>query len=80
MVAYSILLNVYLSKENENVNYDKYTFTIVKSIKDEKENGTTVKVKLLFDLIQECKNEEEKQKLLQDNQKIVQIVTGKRLL
>ena len=79
MVEYSILLNVYLSKENEKVNYDKYTFTIVKSIKDEKENGTTVKAKLLFDLIKECINEEEKQKLLQDNQKIVQIVTGKKI-
>lgn len=79
MAEYSILLNVYLSKTSEKINYDKYTFTIVKSVKDEKENGTAIKVKLLFDLIQESKDEEEKQKLLQDNQKIVHVVTGKKI-
>lgn len=77
MAEYSILLNVYISRNNQKVNYDKYTFTIVKSIEDKIENGISIKVKLLYDLIQECNDETEKQRLLTDNQKIVQTITGR---
>ena len=79
MSEYSILLNIYLSKEKEKISINDYTFTILKSIKDERKDGTSVKVKLLYDLIQNCKNVSEKQKLLLDNKKIVKIVTGKNI-
>lgn len=79
MSEYSILLNIYLSKEKEKISINDYTFTILKSIKYERKDGTSVKVKLLYDLIQNCKNVSEKQKLLLDNKKIVKIVTGKNI-
>lgn len=79
MAEYSILLNVYISKKDQKVNYDKYTFTIVKSVEDKVENGISVKVKLLYDLIEECNDEAEKQKLLADNQKIVQTIIGRTI-
>ena len=33
----------------------------------------------MYDLINECIDKEERKKLLKDNQKIVQIVTGKKI-
>ena len=71
MSEYSILINIYLCKDN--IKYS--TFTIIKCIKDENKNEKGIKVKLLYDLINECDNE--KEKLLKDNNKIIKIVTGK---
>jgi capA domain-containing protein len=79
MSEYSILLNIYMSNDDGKLNYDKYTFTILKSVKDEMKNGLSVKVRLLYDLINECTDKEKRKKLLQDNKKIVQIVTGKKI-
>ena len=73
MSEYSILINIYLCKDN--IKYS--TFTIIKCIKDENKNEKGIKVKLLYDLINECDNEKEKVKLLKDNNKIIKIVTGK---
>ena len=75
MAEYSILVNMYISKNNQAIKYNKFTFTIVKSVKDNK----SVRVKLLFDLIRETNNIEEKHKLMIDNQKIVKLVTEKNI-
>lgn len=79
MAEYSILLNIYVSKNNEEIDYNKCTFTIVKSVKDKIKDGISVKAKLLYDLIEESDNLEEKQKLMRDNQTIVQLITGKNI-
>lgn len=77
MAEYSLLVNIYISKNNEKIHYDKCTFTIVKSVKDKIKDGISVKTKLLYDLVEETNNIEEKQKLMKDNQKIVKLVIGK---
>lgn len=79
MAEYSLLLNIYISKNNKELCYDKCTFTIVKSVKDKIKDGISVKAKLLYDLIEDTDNIEEKQILMKDNQKIVQLVTGKNI-
>ena len=79
MAEYSILVNVYISKENQNIHFDKYTFTVLKTIKEKTNKGNTLKVCLLYDVIKKCNDENEKKRLLIDNQKIIQIVTGKQI-
>ena len=79
MAEYSLLLNIYISKNNKELCYDKCTFTIVKSVKDKIKEGISVKAKLLYDLIEDTDNIEEKQILMKDNQTIVQMVTGKNI-
>lgn len=79
MAEYSILLNIYISKNDGKIKYDKCTFTIVKSVNDYIEEKDSVKVKLLYDLIKESTSIEEKQNLMKDNQKIVKLVTGKNI-
>lgn len=75
MSEYSILVNIYISKNDNKINYDKFTFTITKTVIDKRPNGNGVKVELLYDLIKKCNDKEERLKLLKDNQKIVEIVT-----
>ena len=77
MSEYSILVNIYISKTDNKINYDKFTFTITKTVIDKRPNGNGVKVELLYDLIKKCNDKEERLKLLKDNQKIVGIVTKK---
>lgn len=72
MSEYSVLLNVYLQKENEEIRINKETFTICKTVADGEKK---VKVKRLYDIINECGDEKEKVKLMLDNKKIVNIVT-----
>lgn len=69
MADYSILLHVYINENNVKLS-NKYSFTIVKTINDNKtKNG--IKVKLLYDLINECTDEKEKNRLMIDNKIIV---------
>ena len=75
MSEYSILVNIYISKNDNKINYDKFTFTITKTVIDKRPNGNGVKVELLYDLIKKCNDKEKRLKLLKDNQKIVEIVT-----
>lgn len=79
MAEYSILLNIYISKSDGKIKYDKCTFTIVKSVKDKIKDGISVKVELLYDLIERTDNLEEKHKLMKDNQTIVQLITGENI-
>ena len=66
------------TKENKKTN-EKAVTTNNKNTQDKVENGISVKVKLLYDLIEECNDEAEKQKLLADNQKIVQTIIGRTI-
>lgn len=64
MSEYSIILNMYISQTKEI----KYTFTVAKSIAIDRNRIKTV---LLYDLINETNDSQEKNKLLQDNAIIV---------
>ncbi|MCL2264557.1 MAG: CapA family protein [Treponema sp.] len=64
---YSVILNIYLSKENQAVKPADFTFSIAKSIAAGKNRVKTV---LLYDLIKSCTNKRNQIKLLQDNLKI----------
>lgn len=79
MADYSLLVNIYISKSHNGIHYDKCTFTIAKSVKNKIKDGISVKTKLLYDLIEEASNVEEKQRLMKDNQTIVHIVTGNNI-
>lgn len=67
MAEYSIVFNIYLNKDGNSVNVDKCTFSIVKSIKI---NDGKIKTVLLYDLINNCNDKEDKKKLISDNLKI----------
>lgn len=67
MAEYSIVFNIYLNKNKNVVNVDKCTFSIVKSIKI---NDGKIKTVLLYDLINNCENQYDKKKLVDDNLKI----------
>lgn len=69
LAEYSIVLNVFLNKVNRMVKVEKCTFSIMKSIKISHDKVKTV---LLYDLINECDDECEKNKLINDNAIIVQ--------
>jgi len=75
MSNYSVLLNIYLEKNQTKVENVKTTFTIVKVI----EENNKIKIKLLYNLINENKDKKEKQLLINDNQKIVSIVTKNKI-
>lgn len=77
MSEYSILLNVYISKTQQKVEVIKKTFTIVKTVVDKEKSANSIKVRLLMDIIKESLDENERNKLLRANKKIVKIVTGK---
>jgi len=64
---YSVIFNLYLSKNNNIVKPADLTFTITKTISAGKNK---VKSVLLFDLIKNCTNLREKRKLLKDNLKV----------
>ena len=70
---YSIIFNIYISKENGTVKVEKVSFAIAKSVK----NGENkIKTVLLYDLIQEARDEE-KEKLLADNLRIYNLFLNK---
>ena len=68
MSEYSIIFNIYISKNKDKVSIDTCTFSIAKSIAYE---GNKIKTVLLYDLINSCKNDIEKEKLISDNRIIV---------
>lgn len=72
MADYSVLLNLYLSKNDKKVKPAKVTFSIAKSISD---GENRVKTVLLFDLINKCTDTNEREKLLHDNLKIYNLFT-----
>ena len=64
---YSIIFNLYLSKNNNIVKTADISFSIAKTVKTGKNR---VKTALLFDLIKNCANTKALAKLLRDNRKI----------
>ncbi len=76
MADYSILLNVYL---DEQANEIKRTFTIVKIVKVEVNNTESIKVKLLCDLINDTQNELLKKQLMSDNNYITKTVLNNEI-
>lgn len=64
MAEYSIVFNIYLSKNEDSILLDTCTFSIAKSIAYD---GNKIKPVLLFDLINNCSNEDEKKKLISHN-------------
>lgn len=77
MAEYSVVFNVYLSKNDKNdvINLS-CTFSIVKNIK--LDNGQ-IKTVLLYDLINACQNNEERFVLMADNAKICNLFTNKKI-
>jgi poly-gamma-glutamate synthesis protein (capsule biosynthesis protein) len=71
--GYSLLFNLYLSKENKTVKRIKTTFSIVKTISDDENKVKTVP---LFDLIKSSTDVDERNKLLDDNLKIYNLFTN----
>ncbi|GHT96728.1 hypothetical protein FACS1894141_7200 [Spirochaetia bacterium] len=67
MADYSVLFNLYLVTYNGKVNIEKCTFTIAKSISISDGRIQTV---LLYNLINNCTDAAEKQRLIEDNLKI----------
>lgn len=76
MSEYSILLNIYLNKNERKIEINKVSFNILKTIKDEENGKKSIKVEELIKLYEHA-DRYEKEKLKQDNKKIVEIVTGK---
>ena len=72
MAEYSILFNIYLSKKDNIVKPENLTFSIAKSISD---GENKVKTVLLHDLIKNCTDTNERNKLLNDNLKIYNLFT-----
>ncbi|MCL2229653.1 MAG: CapA family protein [Treponema sp.] len=73
---YSVLVNLYLSKnKNGDVKMSDATFAIAKTVKDGKNRVKTV---LLYDLINQCCNKNEKNKLTKDNLKIHNRVSSRK--
>jgi len=64
---YSVIFNLYLSKNNNIVKPADITFSMAKTISTGKNK---IKTALLYDLISDCENKREKAKLLNDNLKI----------
>lgn len=75
MAEYSVLFNLYLSKADLEVKLEKHSFSIVKNISIKEGQIKTV---LLYDLINNCNNSEDKRKLLADNLKIYNIFTNSK--
>lgn len=75
MADYSILFNLYLLKDNLGVKLERYSFSIARSIPIA---DGQIKTVLLYDLINNCNNEEEKRELFADNIKIYNTFTNSR--
>ena len=75
MADYSILCNLYLSKNDKIVKHEKATFSIAKSISDGENRVRTV---LLFDLINACVDANERNKLINDNITIYNLFTKQK--
>ena len=73
MSDYSILLHIYLSEDS---NVIKQSFTITKTIINEINGKESIKVRLLHDLINECDDEETKNKLISDNNVVIRKFLG----
>ncbi len=76
---YSILIHIYIEKNEKSVKIEKITFTILKQIIQKTEYGEVVKTEMLNNLINKSKNEIEKKQLLNDNKNIIQIVLDKNI-
>lgn len=76
MAEYSIIFNIYLNKENNKTNVSKCSFSITKSISITENKIKTV---LLYDLINQCIDENEKRKLIDDNLKIYNLFLNTNL-
>ncbi len=74
---YSILIHIYIAKDEKGAKIEKITFSILKQIIQETKYGKVVKTEMLNNLINNSKNEEEKNQLLNDNKNIIQIVLDK---
>jgi len=70
----SVLLHLYLLKEEGRTQIEKCTFSVLKSISC---GGDKVRTVYLFDLIEDCANPGEKECLLQENLRIVNVFTGR---
>jgi poly-gamma-glutamate synthesis protein (capsule biosynthesis protein) len=70
---YSILFNIYLSKETGKMKMEECTFTIAKNIAVSDNKTRTV---LLYDLINQCSDKNEQERLLADNLKVYAMFTG----
>ena len=75
MGDYSILFHLYLTKERVT----KVSFSVLKTVPDLNHKKFGVKVELLVDLLEKEQDESLKEQYLEDNQKIVEIVTGKKI-
>jgi poly-gamma-glutamate synthesis protein (capsule biosynthesis protein) len=75
MAEYSILFNLYLSKDDKAVKPVYLTFSIAKSVSD---GENRVKTVLLFDLIKKCTDADERDRLLFDNLKAYNLFTNKK--
>jgi poly-gamma-glutamate synthesis protein (capsule biosynthesis protein) len=67
MEEYSILFHMYFRRNNLDIKLDRCSFTIAKTISI---SEGIVKTYLLYDLIMQCNDKNEKEKLLKDNLKI----------
>ena len=74
MPEYSVLINLYLIKKDGKAKIQRCTFSILKSVPLSQNKIKTV---FLYDLINNCLDPEEKEKLMNDNLKLVNVVTGK---
>jgi len=75
MANYSLLLNLYLARSSDGVKPVDITFAITKSVSVGKDKVKTV---LLFDLIKNCSNADERNDLLRDNLCIYNLFLGKK--
>ena len=73
---YSILLNVYLVKKEKEVSIEKTTITTLKQNKVLIDGKTYIQTRLLYDLINEEKDNNIKEKLISDNNILINRVLG----
>ena len=65
MAEYSIAWHVYVNKEGGSARLTRTSFTVLKSVKDPGKEGGIILVPV-FDLIRQCSNSKEKEKLIND--------------
>ena len=70
---YSIMLNLYLNKENQKTMLEKIGFSVLKTVMNPDKSS---KVVLVYDLINQCSEPLEREKLIEQNQVIVNKFRG----
>jgi poly-gamma-glutamate synthesis protein (capsule biosynthesis protein) len=75
MADYSILFNMYFSKRNGETGPEKLSFAIAKTVST---GENRVKTTLLYNLIKNCTDEKEREKLLSDNLTIYNLFKNSR--